>query len=143
MTKNDKTGVSGVFLAAATLVGSLAGAALGLVLAPQSGDKTRAKIRESYDSVVENVNSVIKKVDDTLPEFVTRVKSELQDVPDNVKSELLTLTKDTEEKINKAVEMSSLYLADVKSTISSTFDGGKKTLSSTIEEGKKIMSRNK
>ncbi|MBF0319823.1 MAG: YtxH domain-containing protein [Nitrospirae bacterium] len=143
MTKKNENGVSGALIAVATLIGSVAGAAVGLLLAPQSGDKTRAKIRESYDSVVENVNAVVKKVDDTLPEFVSKVRTELQDVPDQVKSELLILTKDTEERINKAVEKSSLYLADVKNTISSTFDEGKKTLTSTIEEGKKKMSRNK
>lgn len=130
MSDNEKKGVSGALIAVATLIGSVAGAALGLVLAPQPGDKTRAKIRESYDNVVENVNAIVKKVDDTLPGLVTRVKTELQDVPGTVKSELLSLSKDTEERINKAVEMSGSYLSDVKSTISST-----------IEEGKKIITR--
>ncbi|MBF0458657.1 MAG: YtxH domain-containing protein [Nitrospirae bacterium] len=128
VSENEKKGVSGALIAVATLIGSVAGAALGLVLAPQPGDKTRAKIRESYDSVVENVNAIVKKVDDTLPGLVTRVKTELQDVPGTVKSELLSLSKDTEERINKAVEVSGSYLSDVKSTISSTIKEGKKII---------------
>jgi gas vesicle protein len=133
----EKKGIPAGFLAITTLIGSVAGAIIGLMVAPQSGKKTRERLIESYDGVSSKINDVVKKVDEKVPSIMARVKNDFKDVPEQVKGEILSFTKDAEERIGKAVERSSAYLHEVKDSLTATFEGGKGSASSTVEIARK------
>ncbi|MEO5355831.1 MAG: YtxH domain-containing protein [Nitrospirae bacterium YQR-1] len=140
MKKNEgEKGVSSAFIAVATIIGSMMGAVIGLVLAPQSGKQTREKIKETYGELVDSVNTIAKKVDGTLPGVLEKFKTELKDVPEHVKTDILALSKETEDRLNLAVEKGNTLISGFKTTIASTLDEGKKVLNSSFsnEEKKK------
>ncbi|MBF0536826.1 MAG: YtxH domain-containing protein [Nitrospirae bacterium] len=139
MAKTNEEGSTGTLLTITMVVGSLLGAAGGLLLAPQPGKQTRDKLRATYDTMSQTVSDFMKKYEGSLPDFFTKVKDELQDVPEQVKTELASIAKDTGETITKVREIGSVYFKDVSKTIATTFDEGKHTLASTLEEGKKLV----
>ncbi|QWR76121.1 YtxH domain-containing protein [Candidatus Magnetomonas plexicatena] len=138
MSKNEeKKGVSSAFIAVATVLGSMAGALIGLVIAPQSGKQTREKIKETYSGLVDNVNSVVKKVDGTLPGVLEKFKTELKEVPEHFKSDFLTLSKETEGKFSQAVEKGNTIISGFRNTLSSTLDDGKKVIAAKFDSDEK------
>ncbi|MBF0518713.1 MAG: YtxH domain-containing protein [Nitrospirae bacterium] len=138
MSKNEENkGVSSAFIAVATVLGSMAGALLGLVVAPQTGKQTREKIKETYSGVVDSINTVVKKVDGTLPGVLEKFKTELKEVPEQLKSDIITLSKEAEGKMNEAVEMGSTIISGFKNTISSTLDDGKKVIAAKFDNDEK------
>lgn len=69
------------------LVGGVVGAALGMLLAPRSGNETREMIREELDNQMREVSDTLKEKSDTikekaggLKEKVAEVASELEEV---------------------------------------------------------------
>ncbi len=138
-TNEKSEGGTGTLLAITMVVGSLLGAAGGLLLAPQPGKQTRDKLRNTYDELSHTVRDLMQKYEGRLPGFLSKMKEELQDVPEQVKTEILGIAKDTGETITKVREIGSVYLKDVSKTIATTFDEGKQTLATTLEESKKMF----
>ncbi|HOW27549.1 MAG TPA: YtxH domain-containing protein [Elusimicrobiota bacterium] len=68
----DKNGASSLFLA--FLVGGMVGAALGLLLAPQSGKDTRKKIKKWAEDLEDQGEEWIEKGKEVLEEKADRVK---------------------------------------------------------------------
>lgn len=126
MNQDSDKGAKNGLLAVTTIVGGFIGAVVGLLLAPQSGRETRNNIQKSYDNLVDNVNNIVKKVDDTLPSFVDKVRTEVKDLPEQIKDEITHITKDTEDKLNKAIETGTNYALHVAENIKTTIKKGQK-----------------
>ncbi len=124
----EKKSISGSVLIVSGFVGSVLGAAAGLLLAPQSGKKTREKLQETYETVSEKMNTVVNKIDEKLPDVLTRVGSEITEVPDQVKGELASLKKGAEETLSRVVDKGTALFQDLRKTATSTMEEGKKKI---------------
>ncbi len=123
---NKEKGVKGVVFVVATFVGGIVGAVTGLLLAPQSGEKTREQIRKYYDKGVEKANEYVNRVEEKIPEIISRVTDEQK----KVKGDILQFRKDIEEKFEKTVEKGKITLEGLKKKPASAKGKGKKKIKS-------------
>jgi len=99
----EKRGLSGVVFLA-TLVGGILGTATGLLLAPQKGEKTREKLRETYEEAEKTIKSLMKKIGVNIPDLLSRATSDVKEIPEQVKSEVVTMKKDAEEVLSRVFD---------------------------------------
>ncbi len=123
---DKEKGISGVVTIVFTYIGYIAGVISGLILAPQSGKKSREKIRETYTEGKENIDTLMKKADEKVPEVLSRVTSDIKNVPGQVRNEIIAKKHEAEETLSKVVNKGKLYLEDIKKTASSSLKEGKK-----------------
>ncbi|WP_321287563.1 YtxH domain-containing protein [uncultured Sunxiuqinia sp.] len=78
------------------VAGAATGALVGVLFAPERGDKTRKKIQKSVKRVSEDVTDTIgEKVDslkDQVSEMIDQVKERTNDVEEKIKKEAKTST---------------------------------------------------
>ncbi|MCI4626123.1 MAG: YtxH domain-containing protein [Candidatus Magnetoovum sp. WYHC-5] len=122
---NDKGSRQSSLLALTTVVGGIIGAVAGLLLAPQPGRETRNQLQKSYDNLVDNINVLVRKFDDTMPSFINKIKNEVRDLPEQIKDEIVHISKETEEKLNKVIETGTHYVLNVTDNLKTTISGKK------------------
>lgn len=104
MSKNEGKGKVGTLLAGLGI-----GVGLGLLFAPQSGEKTRADLKKKMDELVAYLKGLdYNEVKDNLLEKVENLKKELEDLD---KEKVLEIAKIKAEEIKKKAE--ELYVAAV------------------------------
>lgn len=81
---------------AAILAGAAVGAAIGILLAPDKGSKTRAKIKEGFDDVTNNLKDSFEASSEVLRD---RFKSATQDLDGTFDDLLSNVSHKTEEVI--------------------------------------------
>lgn len=67
-------------------VGVAAGAALALLYAPQSGERTRRQLRRSYDDASDYVRTTASNVSDQAEKYIKRSKDMVGDVVDSAQN---------------------------------------------------------
>ncbi len=88
--EEEKKAIPGALLVVAAIIGIIIGAITGLLLAPQSGKKTRDQIRESYNGAVRSLNDFVQRTEEKILEKMPSVKEN----PEQVKGEILHFTKE-------------------------------------------------
>lgn len=121
-----KEGIPAGMIVLATVVGGILGAAAGLLLAPQSGEITREKIRETYGTAVRNIGNVASKVDEKVASIAERVVSEVKELPEQVRSEAGKIVKEAENTFNRTLEKGSSYVNELTGSVATTLQEGKK-----------------
>ena len=111
----------------ATSVGGLLGKVTGF-LTDQSNRMKEVNLLDTYEELMEKMNSLVKKVNEKLSEFITMVTSEVKDVPEQVKDEMIKLSKQAEETISKTIEKGTSYVKDATESLIISFQEGKKKL---------------
>ncbi len=111
----------------ATSIGGFLGKVTGF-LTDQSNKMKEVNIRDTYGELIEKVNSIVKKVNETLSEFITMLTSEVKDVPEQVKDEVIRISKQAEETINKTIEKGTSYVKDATDSLFMSFQEGKKKI---------------
>ncbi len=127
---NEKKGLPGAAVVVATFIGGMTGVVSGILLAPQSGKKTREQIRESYDEGVKKTNEFVKRMEERIPEITSKVRESQE----KVKGEVLQFRKEAEEKLDQTVEKGKTYAEDIKKKATSTIEEGKKKLKKEKEK---------
>jgi gas vesicle protein len=61
---------------AAFLAGAAAGASLGLLLAPEKGEETRLKLKETFDELGEKAQEAYLKAQEAYEKFTKEVQTE-------------------------------------------------------------------
>ncbi len=110
----EKKGFSGSMLFFAAFMGGIFGAITGLLLAPQSGTNTRVRLREIYDRLVIEIDNIVKIVDEKAPDVLSKVASEVKEIPENVKDDMTSIKKEAEDKLSKVVNKSTTVLKEIK-----------------------------
>ncbi len=88
-------------------IGALFGALITMILTLQSDKDAKESIREYYDTALRNlkkaINSLNEKIDEIIPEFLSKITSELRDMPEEMRSEIADVKEDTENKIDRVI----------------------------------------
>ncbi len=76
---NEERGFSAKSVFISFLLGGIVGAGLALLLAPQSGKETRAKIKETAEDVKEKAESYIKEAKQKISSTLDKAKETLEE----------------------------------------------------------------
>lgn len=87
MTKDEKKG-KGTSFAKGALIGALAGAAAGILLAPKSGKETRKDIKDGAENLAKKSKGLVEKGVDEVKGVLERGKESVEDLADDVKAEI-------------------------------------------------------
>lgn len=82
----------------ALLTGTAVGVGLGLLYAPQSGEKTRKQLRDEADHLQDNLNKKYKETSSHLSDFASEAKRNLEDKLDKTFS---NVNNKADEMLNK------------------------------------------
>jgi gas vesicle protein len=98
--------MAGLLFLAGMMVGALAGAAAMLLLAPQSGKKTRRQIRRKG-------KALRKQTAGTIEDSVAQVRATAQDVTDNIHEQTEALQQRAQDVLEAGKERLSTAVEDV------------------------------
>lgn len=122
---SDNNGDFGAFLAG-FMIGGLVGAAVALLMAPQSGEETRTLIRdksiELKDKATETAEEARHRAEKALEEARARAEAAYQDVRVRA-DEVASLTK---EKATQLQERGTIVLEEQKTKLEDAIQAGKK-----------------
>jgi gas vesicle protein len=102
------------------LLGGLAGAAVALLMAPQSGEETRRRLGEFRDDVKDRADEYLHEAREKVDDAIERGKD---------------MAHDAREKVDDTVERGKEYYEEKKSVIASAIEAGKQAYKK--EKGKK------
>lgn len=129
----DKRILSGGVLAASVLSGAVLGAAAGLLLAPQPGERSREKLSRAYGEISAQIHAFVERAGTELPDLVSKTSSDIKEMPQEIKKELLKFKDDTFVKIEK---VGKSVLDETRNSVLSSVEDGKKLL---IQEKDKLI----
>ncbi len=120
------------------VLGGLAGAIAGLLLAPGPGRETREKLKRNYNDLVNDINAIVRNVDEKVPVVMDKVSSIVKETPDKVITEVDYVNKEVSDRVNKVMDRGTELYDVIKKTTISSIDAGKKTYKKEIKkkEGK-------
>lgn len=113
---------SGVLVGVATFIGSVIGLTTGLIMAPQSGEKTQAMIKETFHNVVESAGNVTETINEKAGNLYSRTVEEVSEVPGQVKEDLKDTASAARGLYTSRLESGKAYLEDIKSAVLSSID---------------------
>jgi len=132
---------SGKFLA--TVVGLIAGAVGGLLLAPQSGKKTRANLKKMAMMLTEEVEGTVKDTKEKVEEVFGEVTEEAMNKYKEIKStvmnkvaEVKTAGKEIDKE--KYVEIVEKVVDEYKSDLATTKNGAVKLMAQFKKDWEKV-----
>lgn len=109
---------------AALLVGAAAGAALGLLLAPEKGEDLRGDIADYVNDLIASAKEKAQNTANTAKDYANTAKEYGSDVVDSVKSKFNSAVGDAEDAVDSAKSRARDYAengyGDAKSKVKST-----------------------
>jgi gas vesicle protein len=123
---DSKTGNTGAFIALAAAFGGILGAAAGLMFAPQPGKNSREQLHKAYEGMVDNINDFVHKMDEHIPELITKIKDEVSDIPEQLRMDIKNIGKDTEDRFNTVLEKSAGYVSEMNKSVTASIEEGVK-----------------
>lgn len=130
---SDRNTDFGAYLAG-FVIGGLVGAAIALLLAPQSGEETRTIIKEKSielkEKAAETAEEARARAEKTLGEARARAEEAINET--RVRAE--ELAKMTKERAAELQQRGQVVLEEQKARIERAIDSGKKTAASSEEE---------
>jgi hypothetical protein len=84
------------------------------------------KVGGTYREVINWLNTSISNINEKISLFISRVASEVKVVPAQVKDEIIRMSKQTEDAINKTIEKGTSLIKELTESLAASIKEGKK-----------------
>jgi hypothetical protein len=84
------------------------------------------KIGDTYREVIKWLNTSISNINEKISLFISKVTSEVKVVPLQVKDEIVRMSKQTEDAINRTIEKGTSLVKDLTESLVTSIKEGKK-----------------